>query len=47
MLGYMGFMGMFAGLTLAGIGFAMLTVRPRLAARLVRADASLGAFSPG
>ena len=30
MLGYMGFMGMFAGLTLAGIGFAMLTVRPRL-----------------
>lgn len=47
MLGYMGFMGMFAGLTLAAIGFALLTVRPRLAARLERANASLGAFSPG
>ena len=35
------------GLTLAAIGFALLTVRPRLAARLERANASLGAFSPG
>ena len=47
MLGYAGYMGLFAGLTLASIGFAMLTVRPRLAARLERADASLGALSPG
>ena len=47
MLGYAGFMGLFLGLTLASIGFAMLTVRPRLAARLERANASLGALSPG
>jgi len=47
MLGYAGFMGLFVGLTLASIGFAMLTVRPRLAARLERANASLGALSPG
>ena len=47
MLGYAGFMGLFLGLTLASIGFAMLTVRPRLAARLERVNASLGALSPG
>ena len=47
MLGYVGFMGMFIGLMLAGIGFAMLTIRPRLAARLERTNASLGALSPG
>lgn len=46
-LGYMGFMGLFVGLMLAGIVFALLTVRPRLAARLGRRDASLGALSLG
>ena len=34
-------------LMLAGIVFALLTVRPRLAARLGRRDASLGALSLG
>ena len=45
--GTMGFMGLFVGLMLAGIVFALLTVRPRLAARLGRRDASLGALSLG